>query len=102
MNIIDNADLSTNFHNEFDAMIRPIVEAAREVMFETALEISPDAIIAQILMNMLGEFANEGTDVFDGHINTKLKARLVSIADWMGPDWAQALYHTAVFITKAA
>jgi hypothetical protein len=93
------------FHDAFDAEARNIMERAREALLEGPFTCSREEIIAQIIMEEM--FAHpcdpglpKGADV--GYQTTDMKASLVRIAGHLGPDWAQALYHAAVFITKVA
>lgn len=97
---------SAKFHREFDECVRPIVEAAREVMLETSLEVTREAFVARIMLDNLfpnhlePELANGGDPC--KIMTTEQKKFLVGIAGEIGPDWAQALYRAAVFITRVA
>lgn len=99
----DQFDATDRFNDHFDHIVREIVEPVRGAMIEsvpdTGLELNHDSVIAQVLMNLLGE---HDCGSINGQFHSKTKVRLVEMADWMGPDWAQALYHAAVFITKVA
>jgi len=84
------------FHQEFDRNAKEILDPVREALIESVESCTKPEIIGQILMNFLGD----GND--KGHFSADEKTFFVHMADHMGPDWAQALYHAAVFITKGA
>lgn len=84
---------ATKFHNNFDNALGELLEGPREVLMDYGEEPTVEQIIAQIIMDFVGN--PDGMDADD-------KVRLVKVADHMGPDYAQALYHAAVFITKVA
>ena len=89
------------FHAAFDSNARDIMEPVRLSLIESVESCSRDEIIAQTIMNLLGSDMDNG-DPCAGRLGRELKVRLVTVAEHMGPDWAQALYHAAVFITKVA
>lgn len=91
MDTIDTT-LSDTFHQDFDTNLRELMEPVRETLLESVTSCSREEIIGQLLMN----------ELCDEPMTVDQKARLVRIADHMGPDWAQSLYHAAVFITKVA
>lgn len=94
---VDVSDTNAeNFHAMFDLNIRGLTEPVRDALLESCESCTEEEIIGQLLMNILGD--EGGGD----HLTARLKVRLVTIAEHMGPDWAQALYHAAVFITKVA
>lgn len=96
---------SGRFHTAFDSVVRKIMEPVRDNMIDSVPDIKMDlnanTVIAQVLMNLLSD-AWEGGNPEQGRFPIALKARFIEMADHMGPDWAQALYHAAVFITKVA
>lgn len=83
---------SSAFHKAFDANARTILEPVREQLLESVESASPEEIIGQMLMILL----------CDDPMTAETKVRLVRMADHMGPDYCQALYHAAVFMTKVA
>lgn len=85
---------STAFHNQFDTNAKNLIEACREPLLEGPVSATEEELIGQVIMNMLGEC--------EASMSARQKARLVLIADHMGPDWCQALYHAAVFMTRVA
>lgn len=98
MNINDTS--SSKFYEDFDRIVCEIMKPVQDQMIEsvdTGLDLSHDNVIAQLLIHTLGEHGYP-----EGSFNGKTKVRLVEMADWMGPDWAQALYRASVFITKVA
>lgn len=99
MNTIDTAadryNESDGFHLTFDSNAKVMMEPVRDVLLESVSSCTQEEIIGQLLMNLLG-------DNGEGQLTARLKQRLVAIADHMGPDWTQALYHAAVFMTKVA
>lgn len=96
MNTIDTT--SSAFHEMFDENVRELMEPVRETLLESVESCTSEEIIGQLLMSLFGD----GYDFGTGDLSAELKVRLVRIADHMGPDWAQALYRAAVFITKVA
>jgi hypothetical protein len=95
-------DLSA-FNASFQAVADPIMDGVAESLFEQELDQpTREQIIGQLLMEQL--FAhpcdpeNTGRDI--GTLTTEAKSSLVRIAAHIGPDYAQALYRAAVFITK--
>ena len=96
------------FHADFEHQVRKLMEPVRDILLEHDTSARPEEIIAQLLMNFLGgtDFPHfDDSQVHDstsGHFIADQKAFMVRMADHMGPDWAQALYHAAVFITKVA
>lgn len=97
MDTIDTT--SSAFHRTFDLNVANMMEPVRDTLIESVASCEPEEIIGQLLMNFLDDGVD---DAVDGRFTTAQKARLVAVADHMGPDWAQALYHAAVFITKVA
>lgn len=100
---------SSAFYEQFDENAKAILEPARDTLLECGPATArPEEIVAQILMNFLGgtdfpHFDDSQThDTCSGQFTADQKAFMVRMADHMGPDWAQALYHAAVFITKVA
>lgn len=94
---MDNIDTtSSTFHTTFDSNVREMMEPVRDTLIESVESCTSEEIIGQLLMSLLGD----GYDFATANLSTDLKSRLVRIADHMGPDWAQALYRAAVFITK--
>lgn len=83
---------------KFDEVFNVLKEEVREGLLSVSgsagefdANCNRSTIIAQILMNTLGDNSTK-PNLHD----------LLSMAEWMGPDHAQALYHAAVFITKVA
>lgn len=89
--------MMNNFHEVFDANARAILEPVRQDLIESVNSCKPEEIIGQILMKWLDGEDGRGPD--DYIVN---KQRALAIAEHMGPDWCQALYHTVVFMTKVA
>jgi hypothetical protein len=97
--------LPEQFHRDFEAVSQPILENVMEELLEGPGTCSREEFVAQLLMN---EFfphpcdpdlnGNDPTEI----MTTEQKKFLVGVASHMGPDWAQALYRAAVFITKVA
>lgn len=98
---VDHEAAMELFGQDFTNASYDMLCAARETLYELDKTPTPENIIAQILMDMLGVGTN-WSDPTEGKFTTAQKARFVEMADHMGPDWAQALYHAAVFITKVA
>lgn len=99
----NDTQTSSVFHETFDRNVRAIMEPVRDTLIESVNSCSIEEIIAQVLMNLLDLPDNEnGGPAEHGTFTADTKARLVHIGDHMGPDWAQALYRAAVFITKVA
>lgn len=95
------AGVEGGFHQIFDENVRELMEPVRETLIESVESCTSEEIIGQLLMNLLGDY-EDPDKVIAGSLSVDQKARLVRIASHMGPDWAQALYHAAVFITKVA
>jgi hypothetical protein len=97
---------TTRFHNDFDATVEAIMEPVREALLEGSGEATREAIVAQLMMENLFphpcEPGNDGDGFFSGRLTREQKVTLVSVAEHMGPDWTQALYHATVFMTKVA
>lgn len=96
---------SEQFHAAFDAAVRSIMEPVRNTLLELTESCTKEEIVGQLLMNFLNEDGFTGDDpdsTIVGRFNTRQKQNFIAVADHMGPDWAQALYHAAVFITKVA
>lgn len=85
-------DMSAKFREVFDANVKELMEPVREALLESSATCTTEEIIAQLLMNCLA----------DKELGVMSRHGLLDIADHMGPDWAQALYRAAVFITKVA
>lgn len=98
----------TEAHNKLDAILFDIRESIEEAILNDACERRPvnrSTVLAQIIMEALndGGVSELGPDAtFKGRYDKDMKVHLVEMADQMGPDYAQALYHAAVFITKVA
>jgi hypothetical protein len=96
---------ASHWHITFDEVTKPLIEQARDTLVET-LDAPPtrEQVIAQLMMDNL--FAHpcdpEAARDWPNLLTTEQKQSLVAIAGHMGPDWAQALYKAAVFITKVA
>lgn len=102
-----NGNNSSRFHKKFDAEMEAITEFTRDALLEGPGTCSREEIVAQIMMdnlfpNVCDPEASDYDEVFKGKLTRDQKVVLVGIAEHMGPDWAQALYHAAVFITKVA
>lgn len=106
MDIVDTtlSDAITALHTRIDEVFGEIADRAREGLLDLSADaITDEAVIAQILMEEL--FAHPCDPESGGEITaltSENKVRLVRMANHMGPDYAQALYHAAVFITKVA
>ncbi len=84
-----------DIHNQCDAVIGEVTEGVRQFTLDNG-SINADQAVAQIIMDQLHDWMD------DECLTGVSKERLVRMANHMGPDWAQALYHAAVFITKVA
>jgi len=100
---------SETFHAQFDSNAKQMLDEIRETLLEGPGTATREQIMGQLIMDNI--FAHdldpdlsgrEARDIFNGYLTADQKANLVKIADHLGPDWAQALYHAAVFITKVA
>lgn len=90
---MDNETM-TAAHADIDAHLATLRGRIEEAMLDLAAEgndISFEAVVGQILMEVMCDNLTGDDKVF-----------LVRVAEHMGPDWAQSLYHTARFITKVA
>lgn len=97
--------MSTRFHAEFDAEARALLEPVRETLLESTESCTAEEIIGQMLMNFINDDGFTGDDpdsAFAGRFNVTQKQNMIAVAAHMGPDWCQALYHAAVFMTKVA
>jgi len=96
------------FHIDFDAETRTMMEPIREAMLDFVHDrrLEQEDIIAQFIMEHLNphpcDAGYDPRNFPNGILTPEHKMRLVKIANHMGPDYAQALYHAAVFITKVA
>lgn len=93
------------FHSEFDLQVRALMEPVRTTLLESVESCEPAEIVGQLLMNFLNDdgFAGDDPDsAMNGKFNVRQKQNLLAVADHMGPDWCQALYHATVFMTKVA
>ncbi len=95
-------------HREIDdAILIGFRDAVEEAMLNEAYEgrsITEEAVFAQLIMTRMFAHPSDPKNP-EGDITaltTENKVRLVRMAAYMGPDYAQALYHAAVFITKVA
>lgn len=110
MDTIDTtlSDAITEAHVKVDAILADIRDMIIEALLDDACENRPlnrSTVLAQIIMEALndGGVSELGSDAtFKGRYDKDMKVHLVEMADQMGPDYAQALYHAAVFITKVA
>lgn len=93
-----------NFHAEFDAATKALLEPVRNTLLESSGTCTREKIIAQLMMENLfaHPFDPEAGSNWPECLTTEQKKFLVGVASHMGPDWAQALYRAAVFITKVA
>lgn len=89
--IVDTA--ADEFHAKFDDMAADVMENVRSQLVET---VPADALSREIIIGQLLMIEFESCE----RLTIDTKERLVRMADWMGPDRAQALYHAARFITK--
>ena len=91
----------SEFHAAFKAVAKALLEPAEDNMIssvaDTGLPLTANSLMGQLLMCWLGEF-----DQREDPLSTSAKINFMETAAWMGPDWAQRLYHAAVFITKVA
>ena len=94
------------FNDKFQNIADAMMDSVAEQLFEQEVtNPSREQILAQLLM--IEFFAHDldpekGVTDPIGVLTTEQKAFLVRIAGHMGPDYAQALYHAAVFVTKVA
>lgn len=99
---------ATTFHARFDELVKPLIERARDTLIETVNhhdDLTATMIEAQMLMNLLddGDVSVHGPDAsINGKFSTAHKVVFLEMADHMGPDWVQALYHAARFMTRVA
>lgn len=96
---------SEQFHATFDSNVRELMEPVRDTLLESVESCTRPEIIGQLLMNVINDDGFTGDDpeaAMAGRFNLHQKQNLMAIAEHIGPDWAQALYHAAVFITKVA
>jgi hypothetical protein len=97
--------VSADFHVEFDKNVRELLESIRDGLLESTESCRREEIIGQLLMEFIADDGFTGDDpesYFAGKFNLHQKQNFMAIASHMGPDWSQALYHAAVFITKVA
>lgn len=95
--------VADEFHANFDEVSREVLERARESLLEGPGTCTRESFVAQIILNEMfaDPLDNENTSGYEALTMDNKKA-LVEIAHHIGPNWAQALYRAAVFITKVA
>lgn len=95
---------TTDFHAKFDEVSKSLLDSAREALLEADATVSREKLVAQIIMENLFPHPcdPEVGSNWPADMTTENKKTLVEIADHIGPDYAQALYHAAVFITRVA
>jgi hypothetical protein len=95
---------TTAFHKAFDNEMEGIVEQTREALLESSGSCTREEIVTQIMMDNLFPHPcdPESGEAWPSGLTTEQKKFLVGVASHMGPDFAQALYHASVFITKVA
>lgn len=86
----------------FDALAPSVLEHAREPICEGGEDITESNIVAHLIMVQMDRGARDSDGYFEGKFSVETKKTLIELAENLGPDWAQALYHAAVFITKVA
>ena len=102
-----NADNeAARFHDQFYRSSAAMMERLRDELLEGPCSCTDEEMVAQLMMIYLFPHPcdpelNAGDDPTT-RMTTDQKKFLVGVASHMGPDWAQALYHAAVFITKVA
>lgn len=95
---MDNETM-TAAHANIDAHLATLRSRIEEAMLDHAAEgydVSFEAVVGQILMEVV---CPSGVDLT---MNGDHKVFLVRVAEHMGSDWAQSLFHAARFITKVA
>lgn len=100
MDTIDTT--SSAFHATFDSNVRELMDPVRTTLLESAESCTKEEIVGQLLMNLLNAGGFSPGATIAGRFNLPQKQRFIAIAEHLGPDWAQALYRAAVFITKVA
>jgi hypothetical protein len=95
-------DAADTFREAFDRAVDRLMESVGLTLLETTMSCTTEEIVGQLLMNFLDGAGDDPDAIFEGTFNVTQKQRLVALATHLGPDWAQALYHAAVFITKVA
>jgi len=102
----DAADKTTQqFHLDFDENVLQLMEPVRTALLESTESCTEAEIIGQLLMNFInngGFTIDDHEATFEGRFNLRQKQNFMAVANHMGPDWTQALYHAAVFMTKVA
>lgn len=96
------------FHKDFDAIADDLLgpsSVVRETLLEGAGTCSREEILGQLMMENL--FPHDCDvdncaldDMQKGVLTREQKVFLIGVADHMGPDFCQALYHAAVFMTR--
>lgn len=103
----------TAAHKAIDAVLaewRNAIETTLLDLAERGHEPTEEACLAQLMMERLTAVPldpeDEGPDTRAGGgiavLTENNKVRLVRMAHHMGPDYAQAIYRAAVFLTKTA
>lgn len=84
------------WHKEFDAAWKQAGERVRNYLIDDAQPVDDEMLSAAFIWAIL----TCPDDCDELTIDTK--QRLLKIADELGPNWCQALYRAAVFMTKVA
>lgn len=90
------------FSNKFDGVAAPMIDSLKEDLFEQEAHPYREVIVAQLMMdNLFPHPCDPEADAnWPDELTTEQKKFLVVVAAHMGPDWCQALYRAAVFMTK--
>ena len=99
-------EILSGFHNEIDEIIDGFHEDITEALLNEAAmgrSITEETAFAQLIMERMFAHPLDLENTPDiAVLTSENKVRLVRMATHLGPDYAQALYHAAVFITKVA
>lgn len=98
-----SSDAITQAHNKLDEILGEIRDRIETTMLDLIYKGDPityPRVVAQIIMESFNDDSVDRT--LNGKFDADMKKVLVEMADHMGPDWCQALYHAAVFMTKVA
>lgn len=96
-------EILSGFHNEIDEILDGFRESITEALLnEVAMgrSITEEVAFAQLIMERM--FAHPLDLENTAGLTSENKVCLVRMAAHLGPHYAQALYHAAVFITKVA
>lgn len=106
MNTISQADCTAQ-HQAIDAVLASFKDVIEDTLLELdAREITPAVVFGQIMMSHLTDHpccpSHSIDDNMKGRFSSDQKKVLLEVADYIGPDYAQAFYHAAVFMTRVA